>query len=70
MAVFVSQVVAKSQIQKIFKYQNPTDFLTDLDQFFLSHVKSSQADRVNIKNQRLRQKKTPTHSLDPRNVVF
>ena len=37
-AIFVSQVVVKSQIHIVFKYPNPLTFW-DLDQFF-SHVKS------------------------------
>ena len=35
MAIFVSQVVAKSQIHKIFKSQNLTDFLRFRPIFFL-----------------------------------
>ena len=38
MAVFVSQVVAKSQIQKIFKSQNLTDFLRFRSIFFSCEV--------------------------------
>ena len=39
MAIFVSQVMAKSQVHKIFKSQNLTDFLR-FKPIFFSHMKS------------------------------
>ena len=50
MAIFVSQVVAKSQIHKIFKFQNLTVFLRLRPIFFLMWPKDTYQTLANILN--------------------
>ena len=61
-AVFVSQVVTKSQIQKMFKSQNLTDFF-DLDQLFFSC-------EVNYVSESIHKVSRSNNNLEPLNWMW